>query len=158
MQTPDLESIGRSAFITVNGVTDVPAKVDTGADSSSIWASNIQEADGVLTFTLFGPESELHSAAQLTVPAGKYRLVTVYSSSGEAQERFKIELPVTVEGRDMTARFTLADRKAMAYPVLLGRDFLDGTFLVDVSQGIEHHLHKSLMEQKHARNADRERE
>ena len=33
----------------------VPAKIDTGADSSAVWASNIRiDKDGVLKFSLFG--------------------------------------------------------------------------------------------------------
>lgn len=152
MQTADMESIGRSAFITVDGIINVPAKVDTGADSCAIWASNVRETENGLVFALFGPEIELYTGKQLVVPADKYREVTVRSSSGVHQSRYKVELPVVVEGHEFTAKFTLADRRAMAYPVLLGRDFLAGKFLVDVSQGIEDDIHTILMQQKRARN------
>jgi hypothetical protein len=153
MQTPDdLDSIGRNALITVSGIIDVPAKVDTGADTSSVWATNIHERDNKLHFTLFGEDSTFYTGEELTLPEGKYKQVEVYSSSGDCQIRYKVALPVTVEGKDLEARFTLADRKAMAYPVLLGRNFLNGQFLVDVSQGIDRDIHRSLKQQKRARN------
>ena len=49
-----LDTIGRSIYIDFGRrATDVPAKIDTGADSSSVWASNIRvDKDGVLTFSL----------------------------------------------------------------------------------------------------------
>jgi len=152
MQTPDLDSIGRNALITVSGIADVPAKVDTGADSSSIWATNIHEENGELRFTLFDAENELYTGEEMSFPEGKYKQVEVYSSSGEFQIRYKVALPVMVEGKHVEARFTLADRRAMAYPVLLGRNFLKGQFLVDVSQGIDHDIHRSLVQKKHVRN------
>ena len=40
--------IGRNVKIHFNRRMDVPAKVDTGADSSAVWASNIRVGkDGV---------------------------------------------------------------------------------------------------------------
>jgi hypothetical protein len=153
MQTADMESIGRSAFITVDGIANVPAKVDTGADSNSVWASGVHETGTGLTFMLFGPESDLYTGKVITVPSGSYRQVRVRSSSGAYQSRYKVALSTVVEGREFTANFTLADRKAMAYPVLLGRDFLTGEFLVDVSHGIEDSMHQTLMAQKRARNS-----
>jgi hypothetical protein len=154
MQTPDLDSIGRNALITVSGIANVPAKVDTGADTSSIWATNIYEKNGELHFTLFGTESTFYTGEELTLPEGQYKQVEVRSSSGESQIRYMVRLPVVVEGKKMEARFTLAGRRAMTYPVLLGRNFLSGQFLVDVSQRIDHDIHRSLMQQKRARNGD----
>jgi hypothetical protein len=152
MQTPDLDSIGRNALITVSGIADVPAKVDTGADSSSVWATNIHEENGELRFTLFDADNELYTGEEIRVPEGTYKQVGVYSSSGEFQNRYKVTLPVIVEGKHVEARFTLADRRAMAYPVLLGRNFLSGQFLVDVSKGLDRDIHRSLIQQKHVRN------
>ena len=40
----------------------VPAKIDTGADSSSVWASNIRiDKDGILKFSLFGKGSPYYN-------------------------------------------------------------------------------------------------
>lgn len=37
----ELKIIGANALITVAGIKGIPAKVDTGASLSSIWASNV---------------------------------------------------------------------------------------------------------------------
>ena len=55
------------------------------------------------------------------------------SSNGEEQERHVIETDVVVNGRTLRTEFTLADREAMTFPVLLGRRLLRGKFMVDVS-------------------------
>ena len=49
-----LPVIGSTEYVSVAGITNIPAKIDTGADSSSIWASRINMTeDGVLEFVLF---------------------------------------------------------------------------------------------------------
>jgi hypothetical protein len=65
-----------------------------------------------------------------------------------------VSLPATVEGKQMEVRFTLADRYTMAYPVLLGRSFLEGQFLVDVSKQIPAAIEESLITQKYARKTN----
>ena len=37
----ELRTVGSNTIIKVAGIPNVPAKVDTGADSSAIWASDI---------------------------------------------------------------------------------------------------------------------
>ena len=50
---PNMTIIGANEFVKVNGEM-VPAKIDTGADASAIWASNFQITDDhKLQFTLF---------------------------------------------------------------------------------------------------------
>lgn len=50
----DLPVIGNSVRIKVAGIAHIPAKVDTGATISSIWASDIRLApDNRLEFSLF---------------------------------------------------------------------------------------------------------
>ena len=61
------ELIGRTTLVTMGGIADVPAKVDTGADSSCIWASNLQETNGKLSFELFAPASPYYTAQRITL-------------------------------------------------------------------------------------------
>lgn len=151
MHTQINSIIGRNALITVGGCKDIPAKVDTGADSSSIWATDIREERGALYFKLFCDTTSLHTGDEIIAEAGTFEQVQIASSSGERQERYAVSLPVMVEGKRMEVRFTLADRSTMAYPVLLGRSFLDGQFLVDVSREIPVAIENSLITQKHTR-------
>ncbi len=150
-QQTKLTVIGRNALIKVGGTSDVPAKVDTGADSSCIWASNIREKNGSLSFKLFGAGSPYYSGQEIIVEDGEYEKVRIASSSGTRQNRWAVILPVEAEGRNIKERFTLADRTTLAYPVLLGRTFLEGRFYVDVSQHIPDDVDQTLIAQKHAR-------
>lgn len=62
MSTKKLRIIGNSSKITVAGIPDVPAKTDTGAEFSSIWASDITMTDdNQVKFCLFAPESPLYT-------------------------------------------------------------------------------------------------
>jgi hypothetical protein len=69
----------------------------------------------------------------------------VRSSNGEVQERHVVETDVVIAGRSLRTAFTLADREAMNFPVLLGRRLLRGNFLVDVSR---RHLQPSADEEE----------
>jgi hypothetical protein len=114
---------------------EVPAKVDTGADRSSIWASSINEQDGNLTFTLFDKESPYYSGKILTIKKGEYRITVVSNSFGHTEERYVVRLRIRVHGRKIKSSFTLANRSTKTYPILLGRRLLQNKFLVDVSKG-----------------------
>lgn len=143
-----MNTIGRNALITVGGSADVPAKVDTGADLSSIWASDIREEGDTLHFKLFAPISPFYTGQDMTVASGTYRQARIASSSGLRQIRYAVQLPMEIEGQTVEACFTLADRQTMTYPILLGCDFLAGKFVVDVTQHIPAATEKTLKEQK----------
>lgn len=115
------------------GVSGVPAKIDTGAYRSSVWASNIREEDGVLKFTLLGPSSEFYSGQECQTD--KYELVEVENSFGHKEERYSIQLKVHMGHKIVRSNFTLADRSKKIYPVLIGRKLLKGRYLVDVAEG-----------------------
>ena len=79
--------IGSTELIEVAGIKKVPAKVDTGADTSAIWASNIDmEKDGTLVFCLFGPKSSFYTGELLKT--SDYLVRTVRSSHGDVQIRY----------------------------------------------------------------------
>lgn len=127
--------IGSSTLIQIQGVLkNVPAKVDTGADSSSIWASHVKiDEEGRLHYVLFGEWSSLYDGTVRVTKA--YKTVHVVSSNGIGETRYKILLSVTIEGRKLKTWFTLTDnRSERFFPVLIGRKTLHGKFLVDVSK------------------------
>lgn len=126
--------IGKHTFIDFVGrVADIPAKVDTGADRSSLWASNIEiTKDHKLQFVLFDKASPFYSGEVITM--NKFKVSHVRSSSGHEQIRYRVHLPILIHGRRVLASFTLADRSRNTFPVLIGRRTLDGKFIVDVSK------------------------
>jgi hypothetical protein len=127
--------IGRADKIDLpeHGLVDIPAKVDTGAKTSAVWATNVHERDGGLAFTFFGPSSPLYSGEEHFV--SEFERVVVASSIGVEQPRYKVTLLIRIRRKKIRASFTLADRSTQAYPVLIGRNALRGKFVVDVQSG-----------------------
>lgn len=130
----DTKIIGSTVSISIpgSGIFDLPAKVDTGADGSAIWASNIIENKGVLEFCLLGPESDKFTGK--IIKTSDYSTVKVKNSFGSSEKRYKVRLSVKVEGRRVRARFSLANRTLKSYPALIGRRLLKKRFIVDVSK------------------------
>ncbi|RWZ78240.1 MAG: ATP-dependent zinc protease [Candidatus Microsaccharimonas sossegonensis] len=128
-----LDIIGRNIMIDIIGhIKGVPAKVDTGADSSAIWASNITvNKEGALQFTLFAEGSKYYTGEVIKRKA--FRAAAVRSSNGHEQIRYRVEMPVKIAERRLRVGFYLSDRTLNDFPILLGRRLLNKKFLVDVS-------------------------
>lgn len=129
--------IGRAEKIDLpeQSLLEVPAKVDTGADVSALWASDISVTGEGLRFRLFGPGNTFYTGKYLIFPNGSYGTTRVSSSFGHRQLRYTIRVPIRLAGRRILATFTLTDRSNKTYPILLGRRLLHGKFVVDVTQG-----------------------
>lgn len=57
----------------------------------------------------------------------------VKSSNGTIQERIFIKTTLELYGKAFETELSLTDRASMKYPMLIGRKYLEGRFLVDVS-------------------------
>lgn len=132
-----LTTIGRAEKIDLIDfdLRDIPAKVDTGADSSAVWASGVEEREDGLYFMLAAPGSRYYTGAVQHVALSDYSLTRVANSFGGKELRYKVKLRIRVKGRTVRATFTLSDRSQKTYPILLGRRLLHKKFLVDVSGG-----------------------
>ena len=88
--------IGRSVNIDFGSrAIGVPAKIDTGADSSSVWASNIRiDKNGVLKFSLFGKGSPYYNGKVFR--RTDYSVAMVRSSSGHEQIRYRTHFTVKI--------------------------------------------------------------
>lgn len=133
----DLTIIGRAERIDIPdyGVFGVPAKVDTGADSTSIWASDVHLEGDILCFKLLGSTSKYFTGEEIRVPASQYHITRVENSFGHKEFRYAVKLRIVVHDRHIKATITLANRANKTYPMLLGRRLLAKKFLVDVSKG-----------------------
>lgn len=131
----DLDIIGATEFAEIAGIKNIPTKVDTGADTSSIWASGINvKKDGTLEFVLFDENSPLYTGKKLT--ATNYMVKKVRSSHGDTQIRYSVPLELRIGEKNLTTKFTLANRSRNNFPVLIGRRTINGNFLVDVSKDV----------------------
>lgn len=111
----------------------VPAKIDTGAYRTSVWASHIHEEDGVLFFTLLGPTSPWYSGKELQV--SNFEIVEVENSFGHKENRYSVHIKIKIGTKIVNSNITLSDRSTKIYPILIGRKLLKGKFIVDVSEG-----------------------
>jgi hypothetical protein len=134
--------IGKNATVDFGRwAVGVPAKVDTGADSSSVWASKIRIGeDGVLRFALFGKGSPYYTGK--IFKRTDYKVAIVRSASGHEQIRYRTQFTVRINGRKIRALFNLSDRANNNFPVLIGRRTISGKFLVDVAKGDFDHQYK----------------
>ncbi len=129
----ELVILGSTEYVNVAGIKNIPAKIDTGADSSAIWASNIDmQENGTLAFTLFDKKSPYYTGGKYET--NNYKAKSVRSSHGDKQIRYRVSLPITIGGKTFETTFTLANRSRNNFPVLIGRRTLKGNFLVDVTK------------------------
>ena len=139
--------IGRDEIVDfVKDAQAVPAKIDTGADGSAVWASDIfVDEDHVLHFKLFGKSSKYytgkeHSTKDFTVAVTK-------SSHGDTVLRYCTKLSIRIAGKRIRANFGLSNRSTHNYPILIGRRTLNQRFIVDVSKS------KNLIDQRKEKTA-----
>jgi hypothetical protein len=107
------------------------ARIDTGAQTSAIWVSQVSETPDGLAVIFFDESSDLYSGEAVLIK--EYSDTVVISSNGNSERRYKIRLLCVIAGRRIRGWFTLADRSKQKYPVLLGRNILKGKFIVDVA-------------------------
>ena len=111
------------------------ARIDTGAAGTSIHASNITpfERDGRdwVRFEINHPTM----AMPITIERPLARTVLVKQASADAPERrMVIKMTLTLGPLTEQVDVSLSERTSMAYPVLVGRNFLRNLAIVDVSQ------------------------
>ncbi|WP_419818056.1 ATP-dependent zinc protease family protein [Glaciibacter flavus] len=115
------------------GVPWIKAKLDTGAQTSSLHAFDIEEirTDGE-DRVRFGVQPWQHNDADAVVvelPVLDRR--SVRSSSGHTEERVVVLLDVALLGRTLAVEVTLTNRDSMGFRMLIGREALQQGFLVD---------------------------
>jgi len=110
------------------------ARIDTGAESSSIHAENIQliERDGkrYVRFSLLNPETN----ELIELERRLRRKVLIKRQQGERERRYVVKLWLTLGEIKELVDVTLSNRADFEYPVLVGRNLLTDTAIVDVSQ------------------------
>jgi hypothetical protein len=132
----DKKIVGRRETISIIDLElyDLDAKVDTGADSNALHCDyiDINEKENSVSFTLLDETHEAYHGKRMTFPI--YKIKKVKSSNGQIQERPSIKVSVKFFGKKYKSILSLTNRADMTFPMLIGRRFLNGKFLVDVSK------------------------
>ncbi|MGJ8656670.1 MAG: ATP-dependent zinc protease family protein [Akkermansiaceae bacterium] len=112
------------------------AKLDTGARTSSIHATNIEqiEIDGEkwVKFTISNPSDE--KSIRLRHKAPLIRISKVKNDSGGIDERFVVHLTFQIGTQKIDGEFNLNNREKMTCPMLIGRNILMQLGLVDAGR------------------------
>lgn len=117
----------------VFGVSEIKAKVDTGADNSSLHAFNIEpfERNGV-SFVSFEihPRQRKHNPA-IICEAEVVMERKVRNPGGRTQLRPVIRTRLNIAGQEFETLINLTTRDEMTFRMLLGRRSIRNEFLVD---------------------------
>jgi hypothetical protein len=113
-----------------------PARVDTGATCCSIHYEALEIKDAASK-----PEDNVGKSIRILIknPAGQEEWIktkiagrVVIRTAERKDERYKVPLKLRLQDVEKKVLVTLNDREKMKYPLLIGRNFLRGDFLVDV--------------------------
>jgi hypothetical protein len=112
------------------GASNLPCKIDTGAYSGALHCTSIEEVSeaGVkkIRFSRFDDPNTV-------IEVSDYSTGRVKSSNGEVSNRFFISTRIRLQDIEYDIKLSLADRKSMKWPILIGRRFLrENKILVDV--------------------------
>jgi hypothetical protein len=118
------------------GVRRVKAKVDTGARTSALDVARfvLEKRPGGMIARMQLALNRHRPDRLVTVETPVLRLVVVASSDGVREERPVVETTVRLGSVEKNILLTVTDRSGMLFPILLGREALAGSFVVDVSQ------------------------
>lgn len=114
------------------GIPWLKAKLDTGANTSSLHAHHIVlfQRDGAdwVRFRVRPWQKSNDDEVEIELPVHDRRKVR--SSSGHVQDRYVVRMRVILVGQEIDAEVTLSNRDQMGFRMLIGRQALRAGFVV----------------------------
>jgi len=108
------------------------ARIDTGATTTSVDARNIVafERDGKkwVRFEMIKKDGTIVKVKRPII-----KKITVKRHAGEGQDRFVVNMRLNISSLSYFIEVSLTDRSKYKLPILVGRNFLKGNVIVDVS-------------------------
>jgi hypothetical protein len=102
----------------------IPARIDTGAATSSLDARELKIHDNIAEFKL----PQKYGGARLTLPVVGWKTIR----SAESRERRPVvQMELCVGPKRLLIQVNLNDRSMVKYPLILGRNVLKNNFVVD---------------------------
>ncbi len=102
-------------------------RVDTGAASTSVHAESIRLNGREVEFELV---NRIGKRVKMRAPLAK---ISVVRNGVGSEQRMYVDLTIRHEGVEKQVRAGLNDRSGLDYALLLGRDWLQDDFVVDVA-------------------------
>ncbi|WP_027395104.1 ATP-dependent zinc protease family protein [Aquimarina latercula] len=154
METKDIKVIGSKEWCIFKelGIPAIKARVDSGAKTSSIQANKIKIiSKGTEEWVHF----EVHpiqnnKSIVITCETRLHDKRDVKNSSGISEQRFVIKTPVTIGDDTFEIEITLANRDAMEFKMLLGREALIDRYMVNPSESyLQQKISKKEIQKKY---------
>lgn len=129
-----MKILGRSDRVDLPGLglSNIHAKIDTGAYTCSLHCSWIEVINGTLEFVLLDAEHPEFTGLKFFFQ--KFTQREIKNSFGEAELRYIINTTITIHNQKIRAEFSLCDRDKLRFPILLGRKIVRKRFLIDVTE------------------------
>lgn len=126
-----MQILGRTDRVDLPGLGlyNIQAKVDTGAYTSCLHCSRAEVIDGQLEFVLLDDEHPEFTGLKFVFT--EYDEREIKNSFGVAEKRYVISTTIKIFEEEIMAEFSLGDRDAMRFPILLGRKILRDRFLIN---------------------------
>lgn len=118
------------------GITNIQARVDTGAATSSLHVDTIEEflEDGK-RWVSFYIHPDVHNVAKVVKATLRLKgRKTVKSSSADKEKRVVVKTAIQLGGKEWKIKLTLTDRSTMSNLMLLGREAMQDRIIVDPSR------------------------
>jgi len=121
--------IGPTALVAIQeaGIS-FNARVDTGAEITSIHAKNIRITNGQVDYSVINQHGSEVRLSSKIVREG------VVKSAEAREKRVFVYLHIQHQGNTSKTLVNLNDRSKSSYKLLLGRNWLSGRYLVDVDK------------------------
>jgi hypothetical protein len=115
------------------GISSIKAKIDTGAASSSIDVSEVEEyrAPDGSPRVRFAIRHKKRRTIEGDAPVVAVRTIRNPGRGGREEQRYVISTTIRVNGSEWAIEVNLARRSRMRYRMLVGRQALAGRCLVD---------------------------
>lgn len=120
------------------------ARIDTGAATTSIHATNIEilgkkdESEDMrdhlgdtVKFTTYNEDNEASEHTGRIIKVSKIR------NAQGVERRYAVRMHLEFDGKDKKIAVNLRDRSKLDYKLLIGRNWLEGDYLVDVEKNAE---------------------
>ena len=114
------------------GLSDIHAKIDTGAYTCCLHCRKAGIVDGKLEFILLDEEHPEFTGMKFTFDTFEEK--DIKNSFGEKERRFVILTTMRIFNEEITTEFSLSNRGSLKFPILIGRKILRDRFLIDVKK------------------------
>jgi hypothetical protein len=114
------------------GLSNIHAKIDTGAFTCSLHCHRALVIDGILEFVLLDEEHREFTGMKFRFK--EFEVRDIKNSFGEVERRYVIVTTIRIFKEEITAEFSLSNRGSLKFPILIGRKILRDRFLIDVKK------------------------